>query len=101
MEELLDLAVLGELDNDAFEDGILYELNRGRRRKFVRSAKYGRFNLNALSTDECLAYFRFEKEHLLRLAVCLDLPPEIRSQDHHAVSGGFLSELCDVILYLV
>lgn len=61
MGELLDLIVLEELDTDALEDGILYELSSMCRRKFVRSAKYGRFNLNALHTDEGLAYLGLKR----------------------------------------
>lgn len=88
MDQLLQVAVLGEIEDDLIEAAILQNnMHQPRNNIFVRSTKYSRFNINALSEEECLSLFRFHKDDITRLVAAFGLPQEIRCGNRYQVTG--------------
>lgn len=88
MEELLEVAVLGELRDEDWEDGILFNiLNVGGPILRNRGEIYGRFNLNDIAEEDVLLNFRCAKGDILRLKNSLGLQDVIRTPNGHKSTG--------------
>lgn len=93
MEVLLDLAELGELHHNDFEEAMLHEILQVRRPPLIRSTKYGKLNLNELSDKEIVSNFRFKRQHIQRLADALGLPDIITMPNRYSVSSKLLYKM--------
>ncbi|KAK4880048.1 hypothetical protein RN001_008194 [Aquatica leii] len=97
MDLLLEVAAIGGLVN--VELAIINELAEPRQERFLRATKYERLNLDNLTEEECINNFRFRREHLGRLANCLNLPAYIISGNRHRTTG--IEEIgCSIMLML-
>ncbi|XP_018371849.1 PREDICTED: uncharacterized protein LOC108766838 [Trachymyrmex cornetzi] len=84
MEDLLQLAMY---DFNFVEDVIIQELLAPRNNAFIRNMQYEGLDLNNLMPQECKAKFRFEREHIGRLAAALGIPYQIETENRYVVSG--------------
>uniref|UniRef100_A0A1Y1MMH7 Uncharacterized protein n=1 Tax=Photinus pyralis TaxID=7054 RepID=A0A1Y1MMH7_PHOPY len=88
MEELLEIAVLGDMDVNDIADALLIgELETPRRNKRIRAEQYGRLNLDELTPEEIQLYFRFNRRQLLELTEALRIPNEIRTDNGHVTTS--------------
>ncbi|KAK7864355.1 hypothetical protein R5R35_007921 [Gryllus longicercus] len=86
MEEALNFLALCD-DEEAFGDfevALLHNIENSVRN--IHKA-YDRLDLRTLDPEECTLMFRFEKEHLPRLAAALGVPSEIRTRNRHSIGG--------------
>lgn len=84
MEDLLEIDAF---DFDFVEDAIMNELLVQRGNVRIRNMEYERLDLNTLAPEDCKARFRFEKEHIERLAAALGIPNRIQTINRYVVSG--------------
>lgn len=88
MEELLDVAILGGLNNEDLGDVVIHHiLNHGAVGVGLRQQIYGRFNLNRITEEDCWVNFRCQKEDIPRLALALQLPNEIITPAGYITTG--------------
>lgn len=52
MEELIELAIFGEINEKDFETAMLMEIVKEKETPFIRANKYGRLNLENLTEGE-------------------------------------------------
>jgi len=78
MEDLLDIAVF---DFNLVEDVIINELLVPRENVRIRNIQYERLDVNNLTPEECKRKFRFEREHIGRLAAALGIPHRIETEN--------------------
>lgn len=97
MQAVLDIAIMAEINENDLEYAILHEVLQQRLPPFIRSTKYGRLNLDALTEREVILNFRFKREHLVRLADALRLPNIIRIPNRYSVN----SELNKYFLFCI
>lgn len=91
MDDLLEIALFER--SNFMDDAILYKLLQGRDEPLLRSNKYGRFNLQNLTEQECKLQFRFQQNDIPRLAKALALPEKIETQHRYTVSGKLKKKL--------
>jgi len=85
--ELLYLYSLGELNDSDVEDVLLYEMASFRADIRIRSDQYDRFDLDALTPQECRQLFRFEKDDIVMLEAQLGISARVRTEARYQVTG--------------
>lgn len=80
------LLLLDSSSDSDLDDALLLEV-LDRQDIQYRAQLYGNFNLENYNNAECKLYFRFEKNHLRRLAEALRIPNNVITQSNHNVSG--------------
>ena len=74
----------GSIDDTEF--ALLYDLNSSQNLEFPYW-KYGRFDLDSMTDDECKAEFRFYKNDIYLLREVLDIPDIIKCPNGGLVDG--------------
>ncbi|KAF2882951.1 hypothetical protein ILUMI_23222 [Ignelater luminosus] len=92
MEELLDLAILGEIEGDDLDDLLLVNLREPQIvRQNTRAKRYDKLDLNLLTDQDFQLYFRFNRHHLPRLN---KVPQQNRSDNRHVIADGTAFSIC-------
>jgi len=85
--EVLELYLLGEVDDSAIEDFLLHDILSFRSTIHVRADQYERFDLDWLTPTECRQMFRFEKDYLIMLRRAVGIPDVVLAYPRYEVSG--------------
>ena len=101
MEDILDAAVLGEedFDDEDLDDALLLHIFHGHNLG-NRAELYGRFDFEAITDIEAKSYFRFEKNDIPRLAIALNIPNSIATDDNISLPGNYKSLDSFVVKFL-
>ena len=70
---------------DDFEFALLYDLNKSR--EIFPFWKFEKFNLESLDEAQCRTEFRFIKSHIYELAVALNMPEKIVTEERVTCTG--------------
>lgn len=88
MEELMNIAIMGNLDIEEIEYVLIRNLLRHPfENQRNRAAQFGRLNLNNMTEEEIKLEFRFNLQDLERLSVALRLPQRITTANRHTCTG--------------
>lgn len=86
MDELLEIALLGNADDEEIEMIILDNV-------LINRDNVGRqgvpFNLDNFSDEEVITHFRFERADLLGLVALLGIPEQVITETSNRVNGRF------------